>query len=394
VAKRSTTAKTDSGSDMGRLVLSAIVVGGGGAVILVLGWLTIMTVMGNVNGQPIVIATHDIEVGETLTPEHLALGTMLPPALPQTFSKISIVLGYTVKSKIYAGDPIHSERLGPRGHGPGLTSLVPSGKRAVWLPLKYGAEGLGIEPGDFIDVWASFATRRGEIQTLSAAELLEVAHVEPATTRTEGRVTLAATQKQLVTVTEYRTDAQIHFALRSDLETPSPPPGSDVRPHPEGEFREVHAARDLLPGMPIQKEDLILRVAVGPGRRGFTGTDAVVGTVPHSRVLAGERLLPERLADPAVGRGMAALIPPAHALVSVPVGDQLDAFQIGKWVTPMVAIPGRTPTRLSDDLQVLGHSTVGQVCPCVQLVAEANAVGHIVHAMSMDRLALSVPEED
>ena len=392
MATRSPTAKTGSSADMARLFVSAVLVGIGGAAVLVLGWLGFMTAMGSLSGQSVVVAVQDIDVGETLTPEHVELKILPSPSLPQTFSKVSTVLGYSVRSKVYAGDPIRAERLGPRGHSGNLTSMVPSGKRAVWIPLEGSMGGLGIEPGDRVDVWASFATQRGEIQTVSAAELLEVAYVEPATTRTDGRITLAASQDQLAQITQYRSDAQMHLSLRSDQENPPQTTGLVVLPHATGDQREVHAARDLLPGLPIQAEDLILRTRTRLGAPGFTDASAMEGRVPHSHILAGERLITARIAEPEVGRGMAALIAPGQALVSVSVGDQIEAFQIGGWITPMLSIPGRRMTRLTDDLQVMGHSQLGKSCPCVQLAVEANTVGNLVHAMSMERLALSLPE--
>src|SRR5262245_20478727 len=86
----------------------------------------------------------------------------------------------------------------------------------------------------------------------------------------------------------------------------------------------VVARHDLMPGQTVQPEDL---VSIEPwlplDDRALTSADQAVGRVPVERILAGELLREERLADPEAGVGLNAVLPRGTVAVRVPLGASL-----------------------------------------------------------------------
>jgi len=378
---------------MGGLIVGAVVFGVGGALILALGGYVIIEGVSRYLGQTVVTATRDIQPGEALGGGNIALATIPTPGLENTSEKLAAMVGRVATTQIIQGEPIRAERLAARGRGAGVASLIPRGKRAVWLTIERGAAGLGMEPGDHVDVWASFETADGAIQTVSVAEMVQVVHIDPGTDKRPGRATVAATPDQLEAVTKYRSEGTLHLILRADLDGEWQRSELEALETSGGETPlEVHAVRDLLPGVPVEAADLILRHGTGLGGSGFQSKDELLGAVPHSLILSGERVVPQYLADPAVGRGVAALLAKGEAAISMSVGDQAQLFEIGTYVSAGNSIPGQEMETILEQVPILGHHPAGQGCPCVQLVIDADMAGHIVHAKAMNRLALILPE--
>ena len=373
--------------------MGAAVFGMGGALVLSLGAYVVIEGISRLTGQTVVTATRDIQPGEALGAGNIALATIPTPRLENTSENLQAMVGRVATTEILQGEPIRVERLAARGRGEGVASLIPKGKRAVWLSIDNGAAGLGMEAGDHVDVWASFETAAGAIQTVSVAEMVQLVHIDKGSDSQPGRATVAATPQQLAAVTKYRSDGTLHLVLRADLDggfqsselVSEETTGGDTP-------REVHAARDLLPGVPVEAADLTMRHGTGLGGSGYSDKDDLLGAVPHSLVLSGERLSPRHMADPAVGRGVAALLAQGEAAVSMGVGENLALFEIGSYVTAKSAPPGEDMQVLLERVPILGHHPEGQGCPCVQLVIPADMAGHMVHAKAMNRLALILPE--
>jgi len=377
---------------MGQLIASAIVVGVVGAVLLVVGYLMVMTASIHLFGQSIVTANHTLPAGSEIRAEDLVTVTMPGPAIENAFTEVEPLIGRVVTSQILAGDPIRSERLAHPGRKNWMQAVMEPGMRTVWIEFGVGAVGKGILPGDRIDVWASFATQRGVVQTVSAAELVHVIQINPATPLRPERLTVAATPDQVAAITKHRAEAQLHLVLRSDREIKHDRSELVIEAQTGTDAPlEAHARVDLIPGQPLNAEDLVMRLSTGVGPSGFPSAEELVGATPHSRVLAGERLVPERLAEASTGRGLASLVDVGEAVMAIGVGEDIDDFEIGSHVTAMAAVPGRRLEELATDLRILGHHLEGEGCPCVQLVVDADAVGHLIHAQAMGRLALTLP---
>jgi pilus assembly protein CpaB len=106
-------------------------------------------------GPPLaVVATvEDVARGAVLTEEMLEMVT-LPSrfAPPGAMRDVAGVTGRIAIADLAAGEILTSLRLA--GSDPGATSsLVPPGMRAVQVPI---AGGIGVEPGDLVDVIATF----------------------------------------------------------------------------------------------------------------------------------------------------------------------------------------------------------------------------------------------
>jgi Flp pilus assembly protein CpaB len=90
----------------------------------------------------------------------------------------------------------------------------------------------------------------------------------------------------------------------------------------EPETVVVVPRHDLMPGHTIEADDLMLaetwRATLDD--RALRSADQAVGRVPVERILAGEFLREERLADPEAGVGMRAVIPEGTVAIEVPIG--------------------------------------------------------------------------
>ncbi len=106
----------------------------------------------------------------------------------------------------------------------------------------------------------------------------------------------------------------------------------------------VAAANDLYMGIPITLEDLrtveVLPDAV-PTDLVFTNPGDVVGRTPRERILAGEVIREERLADPTAGKGLNAIITPGKRAMTIEADarSSLGGFlQPGNYVDVIVTI--------------------------------------------------------
>lgn len=104
------------------------------------------------------------------------------------------------------------------------------------------------------------------------------------------------------------------------------PPPADCDP-PEDGVTVLVAARDLAPGTVLERSDLRTRVipVAFVSERVLGDLEAAEGQLVKERVLPGEMLRLERLADPDVGVGPSALVPRGLRAVQLPVDDPLVA---------------------------------------------------------------------
>lgn len=102
----------------------------------------------------IVVASHQLEQGTSLTEEHLAT-----KKIPRTFylEKMivdpEIIYGRVPRERILPGEPIRQERLADPKAGAGLNALIPKGQRALQVEMR-GAQAVAgfVNPGDYVDV--------------------------------------------------------------------------------------------------------------------------------------------------------------------------------------------------------------------------------------------------
>ena len=101
--------------------------------------------------RPVVVATRDLSPGDTIEGSDVEVRT-LPEAAAGSTALREAPTGAVVSQPVVAGEALVGQRLAPDGLS-GVAALVPSGQRAVAVPLgPMGAPPLSI--GDFVDVLA------------------------------------------------------------------------------------------------------------------------------------------------------------------------------------------------------------------------------------------------
>jgi len=110
--------------------------------------------------QQYVAALHPLDPGETLQKANLALVDW--PAsgkLDGGFQKPDDLVGRTVLYPLAAGEPILDRQLAAAGSGPGLSTKIPNGMRAISLKTDQvvGVAGF-LLPGTHVDVLVTFRT--------------------------------------------------------------------------------------------------------------------------------------------------------------------------------------------------------------------------------------------
>jgi Flp pilus assembly protein CpaB len=128
-------------------------------------------------GPPVTVvaASTPIRRGAILTDAVLEVAT-LPSrfAPPGALGDVARAVGRVAAADIAAGEIVTNLRLAGEHSGP-TASLVPAGMRAVEVPV---ASAVGVEPGDLVDVIATFGG--GGAHTEVAGEAIEVLAVSRA----------------------------------------------------------------------------------------------------------------------------------------------------------------------------------------------------------------------
>jgi pilus assembly protein CpaB len=104
----------------------------------------------------VVVAKTEIQLGEKITAEKLALASMPNGSVPQgAFRKADQVLGRIAITPIGVREAVTNLKLAPEGMGGGLPAVIPEGYRAMTVKVDdvVGVSGF-IMPGSFVDVVA------------------------------------------------------------------------------------------------------------------------------------------------------------------------------------------------------------------------------------------------
>ena len=124
------------------------------------------TRVADTSGQgQIVVALRDVPEGSEVRRDAVQLMRWPTQSLPAgAFSTIDSVVGRVSRAQIFAGDPMTSSRLAPRGSGGGLETKIAAGKRAMAVPIS-DVTGFGslIQPNARVDV---LVTMRPELNSM------------------------------------------------------------------------------------------------------------------------------------------------------------------------------------------------------------------------------------
>lgn len=115
------------------------------ALLLIALQLAVTAARGPSSGDPILVAVADVPAGEVIRAEHLEVRTGGPP-VEGALSSPGEIVGRRATVAIAAGEVLTDAR----GGGSGALADLPSGHRAVSLPLLAATE---VSPGDRVDVY-------------------------------------------------------------------------------------------------------------------------------------------------------------------------------------------------------------------------------------------------
>ena len=104
----------------------------------------------------VVVAKQEIQLGEKITADRLALAPIPNGSLPEgVFRKMDEVVGRVAITPIGVRETITNMKLAPAGTGAGLSAVIPEGYRAMTVKVDdvVGVSGF-IMPGSFVDVVA------------------------------------------------------------------------------------------------------------------------------------------------------------------------------------------------------------------------------------------------
>jgi Flp pilus assembly protein CpaB len=182
---------------------------------------------------PVVVAARSVQRGAELTGDDVAVGS-LPGGIvpPGAFHDLAGVLERIVLTDLAPGEVVTMTRLAPERAGP-LAALVPPGLRAV--PIVVPVLPPGLEPGDRVDVMATFG--EGRTYTETAGRNLEIV-LAPGASSAPGPATAGGGPVLVVladTLTTSRLARASGFAILSiAVVGPSPAPVPSASPTPVG----------------------------------------------------------------------------------------------------------------------------------------------------------------
>jgi pilus assembly protein CpaB len=175
--------------------------------------------------REVVVATKPLSLGRAIKAEDVSLVKVPVDQFPQGgFSKVAEIIERPVISSVLAGEPVREGRLGARGSGLGLASIIPVGMRAVAVRVNdVGGVAGFVLPGIRVDVLVTgrppgregtiTKTALQNILVLSAGQNIEPdARGQPINTPV---VTLLVTPEQAETLTLAGNEGRIQLVLRN-----------------------------------------------------------------------------------------------------------------------------------------------------------------------------------
>ena len=192
------------------------------------------TIIKEIVEEEVLVASRNIGLGEQLTLNHLrwepwprkmTLGYITRKRNPGARQKY---VGTVARTAIQRGEPISRSKLVSKGGGGVLAAILPSGMRAIAVPIKAeSAAGGFILPNDRVDVILSRSSRRGRDTMVFSDTILRNVRVLAIGTMMENRrnkknsgtgkstATLELTPDQARTLAAAREQGNITLTLRS-----------------------------------------------------------------------------------------------------------------------------------------------------------------------------------
>lgn len=115
-----------------------------------------------IQGQPVVVASHQLPVGSLITPRDVkVVNWPVESAIPNAFSTKEEVLDRGLMASLVPNEPLTEAKLAPREAGGGLPTTIPEGMRAVSVRVNevIGVAGFTV-PGTRVDVMVTVGQQK------------------------------------------------------------------------------------------------------------------------------------------------------------------------------------------------------------------------------------------
>jgi pilus assembly protein CpaB len=181
------------------------------------------------SGTDVVMAAADLEVGAKIGQHDVRLAKLPQSEVPpNSYTKLSQVLGRGIIIPISKGEFILPTKLAPENAGAGLPSLIPPGMRAVSVRVNEVVSVAGfVTPGTRVDVLLTGTPTGGsEPQTTTVLQNITVIAAGHTLERTASGaaqntavITLLVTPEDAQKLTLASSEGHIQLALRNPLDT-------------------------------------------------------------------------------------------------------------------------------------------------------------------------------
>lgn len=183
---------------------------------------------------PIVVARTAIPARTSILPAMLDVKELPEPAvLPNNLRDPEEAVGAVTRDAVVAGEPIIRDRLWPKGQQPGLTFVIPAGKRAVTVAVNevVGVGGF-IKPGDLVDILATFDKaffgQESTVTVLQGVQVLAIAQAMKDDGKADAKVSTTVTVAVTLDEAQKLTLAEERGTLRLALRPSGTEPAAKV----------------------------------------------------------------------------------------------------------------------------------------------------------------------
>ena len=176
---------------------------------------------------PIVVATANLGLADTVTRQHIKLVTFPKASVPAgAILSLEEAEGRFVRSSIVAGEPLLNAKLAPELAGKSgiMPMLIPEGQRGVTIRLDEAMRESGfVMPSSRVDVLVSMPKAPGsdekiakvilqDVTVLAAGQIVEMKDNKPVTSTT---ITLALTPAQVERLAVAQSDGRLMLVQRN-----------------------------------------------------------------------------------------------------------------------------------------------------------------------------------
>ena len=183
----------------------------------------------------VIVATHTLYQGQTLTDQDVAIKQFPPAFVPETvFHTMDEVVGRVPQERILDGEYLRKERLADPQAGVGLNAIVPKGMRALSINISDAPAVSGfLNPGNWVDILLTGTTSTHGIavvttQTVTMLQARKVLAVnarmssdDAGDENTSGfspSITLAVTPEEAERITQAKRAGQLTLTMRNDVD--------------------------------------------------------------------------------------------------------------------------------------------------------------------------------